>query len=207
VEVTELISVGMLGLLEAARRYRPSMGVPFEAFARRRLHGAMLDALRDMDWAPRSLRQLRRRLDTAVNHLRHDLGREPDELEVARALGMTETQYESALEQLRSLDLGSLRQAEAADGTSMMELCIDPDEGPEARLQRTELRTLLASALAELPERERQILAMYYEEELTLAEIGEVLGVTESRISQLRSLALSRLRTRLREALDVRRGN
>jgi RNA polymerase sigma factor for flagellar operon FliA len=201
VEVTDLISVGMVGLIEAARRYRPATGVPFEAFARRRLKGAMLDALRDLDWAPRSLRQLRRRLDTAVSLLRRELGREPDEPQVAEAMGLTQQQYEDVLEQLRSLELGTIRQVETCDGRQLLDLCIDPEEGPDLRLERRELAQLLAKALAELPERERQILALYYEEELTLAEIGQVLGVTESRISQLRSLALSRLRTSMREAL------
>ena len=113
----------------------------------------------------------------------------------------------AALEQVRSLELGALRQLDAPtpDGTTLIELCIDPDEGPEARLERTELRAHLARALTALPDRERQILALYYEEELTMAEIGEVIGVCESRVSQLRSLALSRLRTSLRESLGQAR--
>ena len=102
---------------------------------------------------------------------------------------------------MRTLELGAIRQLDATgeDGTPLLELCLDPDEGPDAQLERTELRALLAGAIRELPERERQILALYYEEELTMAEIGEVIGVCESRVSQLRSLALSRLRTQLRD--------
>jgi RNA polymerase sigma factor for flagellar operon FliA len=104
---------------------------------------------------------------------------------------------------VKSLELGALRQLDATnhEGASLLELVIDPEEGPEARLERTELREHLARALMELPDRERQILALYYEEELTMAEIGAVIGVCESRVSQLRSLALSRLRASLRESL------
>ncbi len=205
VEMNDLMSVGVLGLIDAAGRYRPSSGVPFEAFARRRVHGAMLDALRDLDWAPRSLRKLRRDLDGTIARLRHELGREPAEAEIAAAMDLTEAEYSKALDQVRSLEVGALRQLEATspEGTSLLELCMDPDEGPEARLERTELRQHLARALSELPDRERQILALYYEEELTMAEIGEVIGVCESRVSQLRSLAISRLRDSLRAALGL----
>ena len=205
VELSDLISVGVIGLIEAAHRYRPSMGVPFDAFARRRLQGAMLDALRDLDWAPRSLRKMRRDVDGTIARLRHELAREPEEQEIATAMELSGDEYTKVLDQLRSLEVGAIRQLDSAspDGTPLLELCIDPGEGPEARLARTELRRLLGVALMELPERERQVLALYYEEELTMAEIGEVIGVSESRVSQLRSLALSRLRASLRKSLGL----
>jgi RNA polymerase sigma factor FliA len=205
VEMTDLISVGVLGLIDAAGRYRPAMGVPFDAFARRRVQGAMLDALRDLDWAPRSLRRMRRDLDATIARLRHDLAREPTEHEIAAAMALSSDEYNKVLEQVRTLDVGAVRQLDAVgeDGTPLLELCMDPDENPEAQLQRTELRALLARALLELPDRERQVLALYYEEELTMAEIGEVIGVCESRVSQLRSLAISRLRASLRTALNL----
>jgi RNA polymerase sigma factor for flagellar operon FliA len=208
VEMSDLISVGVLGLIDAAGRYRPAMGVPFDAFARRRVQGAMLDALRDLDWAPRSLRRLRRDIDSATANLRHSLKREPTDSEIATSLDMSPAEYERALDQIRTLDLGAVRQLDATgeDGSPLLELCLDPDEGPDAQLQRTELKRLLANAIRELPERERQILALYYEEEMTMAEIGEVIGVCESRVSQLRSLALSRLRASLKKTLgEVRR--
>ena len=203
VEMTDLISVGVLGLIDAAGRYKPSMGVPFDAFARRRVQGAMLDALRDLDWAPRSLRRMRRDLDATVARLRHDLAREPEEDEIAAAMALSPEEYAKVLDQVRSLEVGAVRQLDATgeDGTPLLELCMDPEEGPDVQLERVELRRLLASALMELPERERQILALYYEEEMTMAEIGEVIGVCESRVSQLRSLALSRLRATMRTAL------
>jgi len=203
VEMTDLISVGVLGLIDAAGRYRPSMGVPFDAFARRRVQGAMLDALRDLDWAPRSLRRMRRDLDATIARLRHDLAREPNEDEIAQAMSMSPAEYAKTLDQVRTLELGAIRQLDATgeDGAPLLELCMDTDEGPDVQLERTELRQLLAKALLELPERERQILALYYEEEMTMAEIGEVIGVCESRVSQLRSLALSRLRASMRASL------
>ena len=205
VEVSDLVSVGVLGLIDAAGRYKPSLGVPFDAFARRRVQGAMLDSLRDLDWAPRSLRRMRRDVDTAMGNLRRKLNREPEEAEIAAEMGMTLPDYEKTIEQLRTLDIGAIRSLDAPseDGTSRLELCVDPSEGVVTQLERKELRTHLAKAIEQLPERERQILALYFEEELTLAEIGQVIGVGESRVSQLRSLALARLRTLLRESLGL----
>lgn len=205
VEVSDLVSVGVLGLIDAAGRYKPTLGVPFDAFARRRVQGAMLDSLRDLDWAPRSLRRMRRDVDSALGNLRRRLGREPEEAEIAAEMGMTLGDYEKAIEQLRTLDIGAVRSLDAPteDGTSRLELCVDPSEGAAVQLERKELRVHLARAIEQLPERERHILALYFEEELTLAEIGQVIGVGESRVSQLRSLALSRLRTLLRASLGL----
>jgi RNA polymerase sigma factor for flagellar operon FliA len=114
-------------------------------------------------------------------------------------------EYEKTLEQLRMLDVGAIRSLDAPneDGTSRIEMCIDPSEGIATQLERKELKVHLARAIEQLPERERQILALYFEEELTLAEIGQVIGVGESRVSQLRTLALSRLRTLLRQSLGL----
>jgi RNA polymerase sigma factor FliA len=205
VEIPDLISIGVLGLMDAAGRYRSALGVPFDAFARRRVQGAMLDALRDLDWAPRSLRKMRRELDLALSRLRHELRREPTEEEIARELNMTLSAYGRSLEQLRTLELGAVRPLDDANGEGgMLDLCFDPDDGPEVRLQRAELRDHLARAIEKLPPRERHILAMYYQQEMTLAEIGEVIGVGESRVSQLRSLAISRLRSSLRETLGIK---
>src|SRR5690606_18750312 len=155
VEVTDLISVGILGLMDAATRYKPSTGVPFDAFARRRVQGAMLDALRDLDWAPRSLRKLRRDLDGAIARLRHDLGREPTDPEIAGAMNLSEAEYDRALEQVRSLELGTLRQLDAPnqDGMSILELCIDPEEGPDVGVARSERRGPRARARAGAPGR------------------------------------------------------
>jgi RNA polymerase sigma factor for flagellar operon FliA len=204
VEVSELMSVGMVGLIDAAGRYRVSLGVPFDAFARRRVHGAMLDWLRNLDWAPRSARKLRRDVDSAIARLRHELQREPKEAEIAGALGVSEPAYDQMLDQIRSAEVAMVRPLETGAGdTSVLDIAIDPDEGPHLRLERAEIREHLAQAITELPERERQILALYYQEELTLAEIGAVIGVGESRVSQLRTQAVARLRSRLRETLKL----
>ncbi len=197
VEVSELISVGVLGLIDAASRFKPTLGVPFDAFARRRIHGAMLDALRDLDWAPRSVRKLGRTMDSTLARLRHELGREPEEKEVAGALNVSDSEYGRMLDQLKTAELAVIRQSVNGEGTNSLEVAVDPGEGPYARLEREELRQLLAEAITELPDRERQILALYYQEELTLAEIGQVIGVGESRVSQLRTQAIGRLRSRL----------
>jgi RNA polymerase sigma factor FliA len=201
VEVGELVSVGFVGLVDAARRYEPSLGVPFDAFARRRIHGAMLDALRGLDWAPRSVRKMRRDVDGAVASARHRLKREPTEKEIVKELNVSTAEYERMLDRIRAVDLATVRQLDpnAAD----YDVAIDPDEGPHARLERAELKQHLVAAISVLPERERQVLSLYYEHQLTLAEIGEVIGVGESRVSQIRTQAIARLRSRLRETLQT----
>ena len=205
VEVSDLIGVGVIGLIDAATRYKPTLGVPFDAFARRRVQGAMLDSLRELDWAPRSLRRLRRDVDAAIGGLRRKLGRDPEEKEIAAEMSLSLADYEKTLEQLRTLDVGTVRSLDAPgeDGTTRLEMLVDPDQGIFHQLERQELRQHLKTAIEALPERERQILSLYFEEELTLVEIGEVIGVCESRVSQLRSLAISRLRTALRASLGL----
>lgn len=203
VEVSELVSVGMMGLIEAAQRFNPATGVPFDAFARRRIHGAMMDSLRSLDWAPRSVRRLRRDVDAAIGKLRHVHGREPHDHEIAAALSVSEAEYVRMLDQLRATEVATLRQLDAARMPEAMEIAVDDGDSPEMRIERAEIRAHLAQAVGELPERERQILSMYYEHELTLAEIGAVIGVGESRVSQLRTQAIARLRSRLRQALQL----
>jgi RNA polymerase sigma factor for flagellar operon FliA len=204
IELNELVSVGMMGLVEAARRYEPALGVPFDAFARRRVHGAMVDSLRGMDWAPRSVRRMRRDVDGAISRVRHELNREPTDLEIAQALSVSEPEYHRMLDQIRAVDLAAIRQLESGpEEQSLLDVAFDPEEGPHARLERAEMREHLARAILEIPARERHILSLYYEHELTLAEIGEVIGVGESRVSQLRTQAIARLRSRLRESLQI----
>jgi RNA polymerase sigma factor for flagellar operon FliA len=148
------------------------------------------------------VRRLRRDVDGAIATLRRTLGREPQAQEIAGALGVSEAEYDRMLDQLRSAELATIRQQGVdAEGRTTLEVEIEPAEWPSARLEREELRELLARAVAELPERERHILALYYDDELTLAEIGEVIGVGESRVSQLRTQAIARLRSALGAAL------
>lgn len=201
VELSELVSVGVLGLIEAANRYQPSLGVPFDAFARRRINGAMLDALRGLDWVPRSLRKLQRDVDGAIATLRHTLGREPEAEEIAAALGVSPKEYDSKLDELRLAEVAVVQPSGTGDDSlDLLDVAID-DQGPYRQLERRELRAGLAAALQELPERERLILAMSYEQELTLAEIGQVIGVGESRVSQLRTQAVARLRSLMQQWL------
>jgi RNA polymerase sigma factor for flagellar operon FliA len=209
VELSELVSVGVLGLIDAAQRYQPGLGVPFDAFARRRIHGAMLDALRRLDRVPRSVRRLQRGVDGVLTELRHALGREPIAAEIATAMGVSPDEYDGMLDELRWADLAVVRSAASDDdagGDDLLDLAIDREDGPYAQLERRELRAQLARALAEIPARERQILALSYEQELTLAEIGQVIGVGESRVSQLRTQAVARLRSMLQEWLVAKRG-
>ena len=207
VEISELVSVGVLGLIDAASRYRPSLGVPFDAFARRRIHGAMLDALRGLDWVPRSVRKLQRDVDDALRKLRHTLGREPNEQEIAAALGVTVAEYDAMLDELRSADVARdpPRRAAPARTAASSRWPSTPKAGRTLQLERRELRARLAQALAQMPERERHILALYYEQELTLAEIGRVIGVGESRVSQLRTQAIARLRSMMQEWFETLR--
>ena len=208
VELSELVSVGVLGLIDAASRYRPSLGVPFDAFARRRIHGAMLDALRGLDWVPRSVRKLQRDVDEAITRLRHSLGREPEEQEIATALGVSIEEYDEMLDEVRSADLAVIRRAGGqSEAGGMLEVAIAPESGPYAQLERHELRRRLAEALGRIPERERHILALYYEQELTLSEIGRVIGVGESRVSQLRTQAIARLRSVMQQWLRTPKAN
>lgn len=204
VETSDLIGIGMLGLIDAAGRYEASTGVPFDAFARRRVMGAMLDELRSLDWAPRSLRRSSRDLESTIGRLRQQTGREPTEAEIAQEMGLSEEKYAQVLDQIRGLELGLARELDSNDerGEPLISLTVGQEDRPDAQLERAEMRRILAGAIMELPDRERHILALYYKEELTMAEVGAVIGVCESRVSQLRSLAVSRLRVSMREALS-----
>ena len=205
VETTDLISIGMLGLIDAAGRYRPWLGVPFDAFARRRVLGAMLDELRSLDRAPRSVRRLSREHDSTVARLRSELGREPTDDEAAEAMDMSPEVYQKSLDQLREVEGGAMRELDVTDeqGEPLIALRVGADQQPDAQLERTEMRHLVSDAMTCLPERERKILTLYYEKELTLKEISVVIGVCESRVSQLRAQAVSQMRTYLNSTLGA----
>jgi RNA polymerase sigma factor for flagellar operon FliA len=199
VEVSELVGAGVVGLIDAAGRYEPALGVPFDAFARRRIHGAMLDALRGVDSVPRSVRRLKRQAEDVMTRLRHTLNREPEPEDIALEMGLTLDQYQRMLDDFRSAEIGVARTVTRdGESTDLLSLAIDPDGGPAVHLERRELRRHLAAALTRLPPREQQVLSLSYVEELTLAEIGRVLGVGESRVSQIRTHAVMRLRSLLR---------
>lgn len=202
VDGTELVGVGVMGLVDAAGRYEPSTGVPFDAFARQRIHGAMLDALRRLDRAPRAVRRQQRTLETILSRLRQTLGREPETEEVAREMGVSLDDYDRLLDQLQAAEVATLSRASGPDGErSLIDLALDSREGPYAQLERRELHARLVRALRALPDRERQIIALYFDDELTLAEIGKVFDIGPSRVSQLRTQAIARLRSLLADDL------
>lgn len=204
VETSELVSVGVLGLIDAANRFQPSLGVPFDAFARRRIQGAMLDALRRLDWVPRAVRERQRAVDAAITRLANEHGRQPESEEIAAELGVPTDQFERMLDEIRAAGLASVRSSgQTEDGEDLLDVAVETDDGPQTQLERKEMRTWLVEALGTLPERERHILALSYVEELTLAEIGQVIGVSESRVSQLRTQAIARLRASLRQWLEA----
>ena len=184
----DLMSVGAVGLMQAVERFDPSRNIAFEAFALTRIRGAMIDELRSWDWAPRAVRARHAKVDAAMQDLVHSLHRLPSDEEIAAHAGMqlsdvTKSLAESALPSTIPLDEVIVESMKTADGQS------DPFEQV---LNRTS-HDVLIRALGKLPEREREVLALYYLEEMTLAEVGEILGVTESRISQLRARGVAHL--------------
>ncbi len=202
----DLIHAGILGLIEAIQRFDPARHVELKSYAKHRIHGAILDSLRDLDWSPRPLRRKARRIEEAQHRLRARLGYSPSESQLAEELGMSLDKFQHLLGELRGLDLRSL-QSETMEETSERGLGNlnqkTVPEDPFLLCLRSEMTGLLARAIQELPERERQLLALYYYEELTMKEAGAVLGIGEARVSQLHSAAIIRLRARMAELLNT----
>lgn len=196
VEVADLIQAGMLGLLEAASNYTADRGASFETYAGIRIRGAMLDALRKLDWAPRSVHRKARAAAAAVRELEAEFGREARDSEIAERMGVPLAEYHRIAQ-----DAASCRVTSLDDSTGDEESLLGrvEDEGADPFLDATEhgFRGALAGAIKELPERERLVMSMYYDDELNLKEIGAVLKVTESRVCQLHGQALVRLKARL----------
>jgi len=202
VPIEDLVHAGVLGLIDALHKFDRSKHVQFGSYAKFRIRGAILDSLREMDWSPRDLRRKARRLEEAHHKLRAQLGRNPSEPELAAELAMDLRGLQRLLGEIDGLEITSLRVASPRDGKEEdlgEYLPDDPAETPLVLCLRSEMKELLARAIADLPEKERQVLALYYYEELTMKEVGAVLGVGESRVSQIHSMALVRLRARLSE--------
>jgi RNA polymerase sigma factor for flagellar operon FliA len=202
----DLIHAGILGLIEAIQRFDPARHVELKSYAKHRIHGAILDSLRDLDWSPRPLRRKARRIEEAQQKLRARLGYSPSESQLADELGISLDKFQHLLGELRGLDLRSLQSETMEEGcerglTSLNQTTAPQD--PFLLCLHSEMRGLLAQAIEELPERERQLLALYYYEELTMKEAGAVLGVGEARVSQLHSAAIIRLRARMAELLNA----
>ena len=198
VEVDDLVQNGMLGLLDAVGRFQSGMAAQFEAYVAQRVRGAMLDGLRENDWLPRSLRRNSRRIELAIAQLEQENGRAPTEQELANALGMCLADYQKMLQDSRGHQLVYLEDMVAERGEDFLERhLVDADADPSALFEDEDMRRALIQAIDLLPEREKLMMALYYEQDLNLREIGEVMGVTESRVCQLHSQAVMRLRSRL----------
>jgi RNA polymerase sigma factor FliA len=193
----DLLHAGIVGLIDAMHKFDPSKNVRFASYAKFRIRGAILDSLRDMDWSPRDLRRKARRLETTMQKLQTELGHSASEPELAHAMGMSLEEFQHMLDEIRGLEVGSLQIESLEDGreTDLGEtLPGPPDQDPLTLCMQGERRQMLAEAITQLPEREQQVLALYYQEELTMKEVGAVLGVGESRVSQIHSVAVARLR-------------
>jgi RNA polymerase sigma factor for flagellar operon FliA len=201
VEIDDLIQVGMMGLNDAMTRFDPAQGVQFETFATQRIRGAMLDELRGSDWMSRGDRRHQRDIEAAVHRLEHRLGRPPHEAEIAAEMGMKLTEYQDLLNKVRGTQLVYLEDMTGDEGDEdfLDRHMVDNEANPLGRLSDRRMREALVKAIENLPEREQYVMSMYYEHDMNLKEIAAVLGVTESRVCQLHSQSIARLRTKLRD--------
>lgn len=201
VEVDDLIQVGMMGLTEALARFEPSQGVQFETFASQRIRGAMIDELRGGDWMSRGSRKSQKEIEQAVHRLENRLQRAPMESEIAAELELSLADYQELLARVRGTQLVYLEDISGGDdGDDYLDRHVAMvDADPVHILGDLRMRAALVEAIKNLPEREQYIMSMYYEHDMNLKEIAAVLGVTESRICQLHSQSIARLRSRLRD--------
>jgi RNA polymerase sigma factor for flagellar operon FliA len=203
VEDADLISYGLMGLIGAIERFEPDRGIKFETFAMTRIRGAIIDELRSLDWVPRSVRSRAREIEAAQSKLEHELQRAPTEEELSVKLGMSVEDLQAALLEIANSSVYALDElwtVSDSSGDQVSLLDTIPDEGaadPQEALDTSEVKDRLTEAIGSLPEREQLVVALYYYEHLTLREIGEVLGVTESRVSQLHTKAVMRLKSHL----------
>ena len=207
VEVDDLISVGVLGLIDAIDKYDSTRGAKFKTYAEFRVRGAILDELRSMDWVPRSVRQKASSMDGVVKKLQNKLGRRPEEDEIAEEMGISLDELFTTLNETKSMPILSLEDLGIAKESGEQQSLLDclagkNDADPQTHLRLVELKEIIASAIDTLPEKERLMISLYYYEELTMKEIGGVLGITESRVSQIHSKAVFRLRNKLKSIIS-----
>ncbi|HEY9098887.1 MAG TPA: RNA polymerase sigma factor FliA [Thiobacillus sp.] len=199
VEVDDLIQVGLIGLLDAVSRFDGTQGAQFESYATQRVRGAMLDELREADWLPRHVRQKSRQIEAAISRLEQRLGKHPSEQQISTELSLSIDQYQSMLGDVKCSQLLYYEDFSDEDSASFLErYLVDGSDDPLAVLEDEGFRDSLIFAIHHLPERERSMMGMYYEQDMNLKEIGVVLGVSESRVCQLHSQAVARLRAQLK---------
>ncbi|HEY8638851.1 MAG TPA: RNA polymerase sigma factor WhiG [Solirubrobacteraceae bacterium] len=209
VEEADLISYGLVGLISAIERFDLEREIKFETYAITRIKGAIIDELRSLDWVPRSVRARAREIEKCNAKLEHRLQRAPTDEEMSGELEMSVDEFQEALLQISNSTVAALDELwtvsdASGDQVSLLDTIQDPGAvDPASIIDTTEMKDRVADAIARLPEREKLVVALYYYENLTLREIGEVLGVTESRISQLHTKAVLRLRSRLQSESDV----
>lgn len=206
VDLSDLISAGYVGLIEAFQRFDVDRDVAFKTYALTRVNGAMLDSLRKLDWGSRDLRRRGRAVETAIARCTAVLGRVPEEDEIAQELGTSLSEFQNTLAELHRTTLGSVKSSDDENDIETVEFVVDPNEpGALVRCLRAELRALIAESLETLPERERSIIALYYYEELTDGEIAGLVKISPGRVTQLRTAAILRLRASLSEHSTARR--
>jgi RNA polymerase sigma factor FliA len=208
VEMEDLVSAGVVGLMDAFAKFDPNKQVQFRSYAQFRIRGAILDSLRTLDWGPRDLRKKGRAVEGAIQQLTARLGRIPGEAETADELGLSLDEFQLLLGDLKGLEIGTLN-IERNEDTGEEALAYipgRPDENPLFCCLRGELKEVLANAIERLPDRERLVMTLYYFEEITMREIGLVLGVVESRVSQIHASAVLHLRTALKNVVGRKEG-
>lgn len=199
VEVDDLIQVGLIGLMDAIDRFDGNQGAQFESYATQRIRGAMLDDLRDADWLPRHIRQKSRAIESAINKLAQRNGRSPTELEISAEMGIPLSDYQSMLGDVKGNQLLYYEDFSDEESSDFLErYMVDDLSDPLSLLEDDGFRKGLIRAIEDLPEREKNLMGMYYEQDMNLKEIGAVMGVSESRICQLHSQAVARLRARMK---------
>lgn len=201
VDVDDLIQAGMIGLLEAGRQYSDQHGATFETYAGIRIRGAMLDEIRKSDWTPRSVHRAYREIGEKIREIENRTGRDARDSEVAEAAGLTMTEYHRVMQDAVSCRLFSLDELQP-EQNEWLPGNKDRDDEPLNSVESSDFRQALARTVDELPEKERLVMSLYYEQELNLREIGEVLGVTESRVCQIHGQALTRTRARMSNWID-----
>ena len=207
ISLEDLISTGVIGLIAAIDNFDPSHNVKLKTYAEYKIRGAILDSLRGLDWAPRQKRRQAKRIEAAISTAEQRLKRTPDEQEIAEQLEISLEEYHERLVEIRGLNIASLEYTTGEQGKDLLHYLPDTDDNlPSKVLEKSELERLLAEGIDGIPKMERTVLGLYYQEELTLREIAQVVKLHESRISQLKSQAILRLRSHMAKQWPVSRG-